>query len=143
VIKYSCTELKDDVRILAKKVQEFNPQTIVAIARGGLTLAHSLSQALDIRDVQTIIAISYSHDKQLPTIKIENIPKIKTSRVLVVDDIADSGRTFAEVMKVLKQSNLSCEFKTASIFYKKNSIFQPDFKLKETDKWIEFFWEKF
>lgn len=143
MIEYGCTEFRDDVLTLSQEVKEFAPQTIVAIARGGLTLAHSLSQALNIRDVRVINTISYDNDKQLSTIKIENIPNIQTSRVLVVDDIADSGRTFVEVMKVLKQSNPSCEFKTVSIYYKKSSIFQPDFKLKEADEWIEFFWEKF
>jgi len=143
VIEYDCKEFKRDVVSLSNDIRSFAPQTIIAIARGGLTLAHSLSQSLDIRDVQVISAVSYSHDKQLSTIKITNIPTISTSRILVVDDIADSGRTFKEVMTILKENNPSSEFKTASIFYKKSSIFQPDFRLKEAKEWIEFFWEKF
>jgi len=44
------------------------------------------------------------------------------------------------VVKKLKEKNPSCEFKTATIFYKKSSIYQPDFKVREAKEWVEFFW---
>jgi xanthine phosphoribosyltransferase len=139
--KYDFCEFQKDIIRLSKDIASFNPETIVAITRGGLTLAHSLSQALNIRDVQTISAVSYSGQNRLSSIKVSSIPNIIGSRVLVVDDISDSGRTLDRVMKTLANKYPKCKFKTATIFYKIDSIFYPDFKLKETKEWIEFFWE--
>jgi xanthine phosphoribosyltransferase len=34
-----------------------------------------------------------------------------------------------------------CEFKLASLFYKKTALVQPDFTVKEAPHWIDFFWE--
>lgn len=34
-----------------------------------------------------------------------------------------------------------CEFKIATLFYKKTALIQPDFTVKEAKDWIEFFWE--
>jgi len=138
---YTPEEFLKDTKTLAKEVGEFKPEVIVAIARGGLTFAHYLSEILDIREVYSINSIGYEGERKLETIKVYNTPNIlKNKRVLVVDDIADSGETLKEVMKILKEKNPTCSFKVATLFYKKTSIFQPDFKLFEAKEWIEFFW---
>ena len=138
---YGCEEFRNDCNKLANEAKEFDPEVIVAIARGGLSLAHYLGELLDIREVYSINSIGYDADIKLETVKVYNTPLIKQGkRVLVVDDIADSGETLVEVIKNLKEKNPTCSFKTATIFYKKNSIFQPDFKLKEAKEWIEYFW---
>ncbi len=138
---YGCEEFKSDCKKLAGKVRSHNPEVIVAIARGGLSLAHYLSELLNIREVISINSIGYDGEKKLDTVKVYNIPLIEQGkRVLVVDDITDSGETLKEVVKKLKEKNPSCEFKVATIFYKKSSIYQPDFKVREAKEWVEFFW---
>ena len=138
---YGCEEFRKDCKKLANEVKEFNPEVIVAIARGGFSLAHILAEILNIREVYSINSIGYEGEKKLETVKVYNTPLIEQGRrVLVVDDIADSGETLAEVIKNLKDKNPTCTFKTATIFYKKSSVFQPDFKLREAREWIEFFW---
>ncbi len=138
---YDCEEFKSDCKKLADEVRSHNPEVIVAIARGGLSLAHYLSELLNIREVISINSIGYDGEKKLDTVKVYNIPLIEQGKkVLVVDDIADSGETLKEVVKKLKEKNPSCEFKVATIFYKKSSIYQPDFKVREAKEWVEFFW---
>jgi len=140
---YTPEEFLKDTKTLAKEIAKFEPEVIVAIARGGLTFAHYLSEILDIREVYSINSVGYERDRKLDNIKVYNIPNLpKNKRVLVVDDIADSGETLKEVMKNLKEKNPTCSFKVATLFYKKTSIFQPDFKLFEAKEWIEFFWNK-
>jgi len=140
-VYYSPEKFLEDTKVLAKRVGEFKPEVIVAIARGGLTFAHYLSEILGIREVYGINSVGYEGNRKLENIKVYNIPNIpKNKRVLVVDDIADSGETLKEVMKKLKEKNPTCVFKVVTLFYKKNSIFQPDFKLFEANEWIEFFW---
>ena len=43
--------------------------------------------------------------------------------------------------KILKEKFPNTEFKLATLFYKKTALIKPDFYIKQTDIWIEFFWE--
>ena len=63
-------------------------------------------------------------------------------RVLVVDDISDSGETLDAVMKSLACGNSEIEFKSATLFYKKTSVYEPHFWINEANDWIDFFWER-
>jgi len=130
-----------------KDLQHLNiskPDSIVAIARGGLTLAHHLAEIFDIREVFAINAISYDKTQKKENLHIFNIPDLQNFKnVLVVDDISDSGDTFIEVLKILKQKYPTINFKTLSIFYKPTSKFKPDFYFHETNEWIRFFWERY
>jgi len=44
-------------------------------------------------------------------------------------------------LKILEEKYSHCEFKIATIYYKKTALIQPDFTVREAKKWIEFFWE--
>ncbi len=117
---------------------------IVAIARGGLSLAHNLAEIFNIRNVFTINAVSYEKEQKKENINVFNIPNLeKFKNILIVDDISDSGDTFIEVLKILKQKYPDVNFKTLSIFYKPTSKFKPDFYFHETKEWIKFFWERY
>ena len=140
--RYTPKEFIEDCEKLADMVREYNPEVILPIARGGLSFAHLLSEILDIRDVYCINSIGYEKDKKLDSVKVFNTPIMIKKRVLIVDDIADSGETLKEVLKALKEKNPTCEFKIATLFYKKSSVVQPDYTLHEATEWIEFFWNK-
>ncbi|MCF6330377.1 MAG: phosphoribosyltransferase [Sulfurimonas sp.] len=139
---YSYENFKQDTNKLIEQAREYNPDAIVAIARGGLTIAHVMAEGLDIRDVQSLRTELYDETKKRESVTIFNSCKFKdVKRVLVVDDIADSGDTFIAVMKSLKSKNNHIEFKSAALFYKKTSIYEPHFWINEAEQWIEFFWE--
>jgi len=137
---YTPKEFIKDTKKIAKLIKEYDPQVIVPIARGGLCFGHLLSEELNIRDVFCINSIGYEGDKKLDSVKVFNIPTLENKRVLIVDDIADSGETLKEVLKALKEKNPTCNFKTATLFYKKSSIIQPDFTINEAKEWINYFW---
>lgn len=141
---YSYEKFKEDTINLLQQIKEFDPQTIVGIARGGLTLAHSLAEGLNIRDVQTLRTELYDDMQKRELISVFNNCKFDADvkKVLVVDDIADSGDTLDAVMKELKYKHPNIEFRSATLFYKKTSVYQPDLWINEADEWIEFFWEK-
>jgi len=140
---YNYETFKNDTNKLLLLLRENDFEAIVTVARGGFTLAHALSQGLDIRDVQSIRTELYDKSKKREKITIfakccfDGIKK-----VLVVDDIADSGETLSAVMTYLKDEFKEIEFKSATLFYKKTSIFEPDFWINEADDWIDFFWER-
>ena len=139
---YKYDEFKDDVKSLAFKVKSFNPDVLLSVARGGVTLGHGLSLALDMRELYTLNSVHYDNTTKLDTVKISNIPDLsKVKKVLIVDDMVDSGETMKEIFKVLKENYPLVDFKLATIFYKNDALLQPDFKLKIAHEWIDFFWE--
>ncbi len=140
---YSYKEFLEDVPKLYNKIQGFNPDSIIAISRGGLTLSHYLAILFNIRKVYTINSIFYEDQKRFPNIRVDFSFELKEEikKILIVDDIVDTGKTAKEVLEILKDKYPKKEFKLATIFYKLNSPILPDFALKEANKWIDFFWE--
>ena len=131
-----------DSKFLVEKTKDFNPEIILAVARGGLTLSHFMAQAMNIRNLFSLNSIHYNDETKLDTFDIFNIPDLsEAKRVLIVDDIVDSGETMVEILKILNNKFPNVEFKIATLFYKKSALIQPDFTVNEADCWIDFFWE--
>jgi xanthine phosphoribosyltransferase len=137
---YPYEDFLADAKDLTEKI-DWKFDTIVTIARGGMSLAHLLGEYYDIREVYTINTIGYEDTTKLESVKVFNIPELNEAKnVLIVDDIVDSGDTLAEVLKVLRQMYPTVIFKTASLFYKKSARIAPDWYVREADAWIDFFW---
>ena len=140
---YSYEEFKNDANSLIKKVADFDAEAIVGVARGGLILSHVMAEGLNVREVQTLRTELY--DKSLKRDKLSVFDACSfenKQRVLVIDDISDSGETLLAVMNHLKEKHVGVEFKSATLFYKKTSVYEPHFWIKEADDWIDFFWER-
>jgi len=105
------------VRILENRKEDFD--FLYGIPRGGLVPAVYLSHALDI-------PLWTGFEKQYP------------KRLLVVDDIADTGKTLLD-MRLNTPSDMLVRM--ATVFYKRRSVVEPDFYEEVTDKWIVFPWE--
>jgi len=139
---YSFEEFIKDLDKLTKDISSFAPDCLLAIARGGMTIGHFLAERLNTREIYTLNAISYENDKKIGKPKIFNIPDLSNKkRVLLIDDISDSGETLEEVIKVLEEKYPKLEIKTATIFYKKHTKIMPNFTIKEAKEWIVFFWD--
>jgi len=139
---YGYDEFLRDVKSLHQAIKEYDPDTLLAIARGGLTIGHLLANAMDTRRLFALNSIHYEGTRKLDTLKIFNIPDLSDAkRVLVIDDIADSGETLVEVLRRLRELYPDVTFKVATLFYKPTSLIQPDFTVKEAPSWIDFFWE--
>ena len=140
---YPYDRFVNDVKALVKLTQSYQPDTLIAIARGGLTLGHAYAIATDNRRLTTINSVLYEGDQRGKSCEIFNVPELSnTKKVLLLDDIVDSGQTIKEVLEHLQGCFPEVEFKIASIYYKKTAVIQPDFALHEAHDWIEFFWEK-
>lgn len=139
---YSYEMCKKDTQKLVDISKSFQADAFLSVARGGLTLSHLMAQAMNQRNIFTINSISYDRKNQKDSIDIFNIPDLKSyKKVLIIDDIVDSGKTMIEIFKILNEKFPNCEFKLTTLFYKKTALIKPDFYINETDMWIEFFWE--
>ena len=140
-ISYTYDEfLKDALHLIQRLDGDFD--TIVAVARGGLTFAHLLSEALHIRNIQSIQTEFYDEMKKRDTVSIKGKCDFSRSKkILIVDDIADSGETLKALLNYFHSTYPDFEFKTVTIFYKKSSVFKPNYWVREAEGWIDFFWE--
>ena len=111
---------------------------IVAIARGGLSLGHVLSDFLSAT-ISTFAIQSYESVQEQGEVKITAgiQTSIKGKHILVVDDVADTGKTFLRALSYLADFEPK-KITTAAMFYKPHSAFKPDFFVEETSKWILF-----
>lgn len=141
---YGYENFKEDTVSLVKQVKEFSPHGIIGIARGGLALAHCLAEGLELREVQTLRTELYDDTQKREFISVFNqcVFTEDVKKIIVVDDIADSGDTLDAVMNDLRGKHPNIEFKSATLFYKKTSVYEPDYWVNEANEWIEFFWEK-
>jgi xanthine phosphoribosyltransferase len=132
-----------DVKQIVEKTSGFQPDTLLAVARGGLTFAHAYAMATDNRNLYSVNSVLYDGEVKRSYAKLSNLPELGSARrVLILDDIVDSGETLKAVLHVLYERYPDIEFKCASLFYKPSADIQPDFTLREADEWIDFFWEK-
>ena len=139
---YPYQEFREDLKTLTQKIdQTFD--TLIPISRGGLAMGQMLGEYYDIREVYAINTIGYDDTQKLDEVRVFHLPELsKANRVLILDDIVDSGETLVEVLKVLKQKYPHVAFFTASIFYKPTAIVEPTWWVKEPKGWIEFFWSE-
>jgi hypoxanthine phosphoribosyltransferase len=114
---------------------------IVGITRCGLVLGHVLSDMLWL-PVSIFTIKSYTDFNKQDEVRItEDLSAdIKGDRILLVDGLADTGKTFVKAVEYLKGKNPK-SITTAAVFYKPHSIFKPDFYAEETPKWVLFPYE--
>ena len=140
---YSYENFKTDTNTLISHLKDSNFDSIIGIARGGLTLSHAVAEGLEIRDVQSIRTELYDSTCRRDKLSLFGKCKLnKDTKVLVLDDISDSGETLNVIMNELKNNFKSVEFVSATLFYKKTSIYEPDIWINEAKQWIDFFWER-
>ncbi len=146
VIRYlhiSWKEYHTLARKLAASILDQSGQfdEIVAISRGGLTLGHLLTDFLRI-PIATITIQSYSDIQTRGAVQLtaKLSTPIKGKRVLLVDDVADSGKTMKRAMGYLRRLG-PANITTVTMFYKSRSVFRPDFFGSITNKWILFPYE--
>ena len=141
-VHYNYVSFRNDTKKLAGLIETKRVDTIVGVARGGLTLAHALSEALDIRNVQSVSTQLYDGTKKRNALQITDTSSLEGSNgVLLVDDIADSGETLESLYNHFTRLYPALHIQTATLFYKPTSIFKPDYWVREANAWIEFFWE--
>jgi hypoxanthine phosphoribosyltransferase len=122
---------------------DYDPEIVIAVARGGLLPAGALAYALGLKLSDAINVEFYTdvHETLPDPILLApmlDIDAIKGKKLLVVDDVADSGRTLALVLELLRKHG--AEAQSAVIYSKSASIIDPDFVWKRTDQWIVFPW---
>ncbi|MCU1584612.1 MAG: phosphoribosyltransferase [Microbacteriaceae bacterium] len=138
-------EFGEASRELARMVDSsgFRPDVVVAIARGGLLLAGSIAYALDVKscgalNVEFYTGIDERLDEPVLLPPMLDEPAMAGKRVLLVDDVSDSGRTLAMVLGILQRTG--ADVRTVCLYSKPATVLEPDYVWKKTSQWIAFPW---
>lgn len=137
----SWEELHRDTRTLCTALLDRGPwDGIVAISRGGLIPAAIVARELEVRMVDTICVLSYRGDEaqeQLDEAEILKRPSIEGERLLLIDDLVDTGKTASAVREVLPDAFF------ATVYAKPEGREMVDLCIREVSQetWIRFPWD--
>jgi uncharacterized protein len=121
----------------------YRPDAIIGIARGGLTLAGALGYALNVKMLGSLNVEFYTDVEQTLEAPVVLPPtldqaSLEGKSILLVDDVADSGRTLSLVLQLLEAGG--GEVRTVCLYAKPQTVQEPTYTWRHTDKWINFPW---
>ena len=142
---------------IAKRIvkENYSPDIIISIVRGGMIPSVILSHKLNVRDIENVVVKetiddSINAQKLMPQIQEnKNLYRIRDKKVLIVDDIMGSGETIRKLKQEIQKYNPQ-EIKTAIYFVNKtnwkkanNTQYSEliEYIGKELEGWVIFPWE--
>jgi hypoxanthine phosphoribosyltransferase len=152
----SANDLLADSFRLANKIldSDFRPTHIVGIWRGGAPVGIAVQELLEYHGVMTdhiaVRTASYTGiDQQKDEVQVYSLGYLidtlePDDKLLVIDDVFDSGRSIAAFMSELKarcRHNTPRDIRSATVYYKPRRTkvnLRPDFYVYETDEWLVF-----
>ena len=145
---YPWDEMRRDVNTLCREIvlDKFDPCCIVGLSRGGLLPGVMMSHWLNkpFKPVKAAL-------RDFPEWE-DYLPRKTDERVLIVDDICDSGETFTKMSSHIKGPRLNSplelptDVRFASLWWNNECDFEPHYYAQECAKdsediWIHFPWE--
>ena len=147
-VEYLAPSWEDMDRIIfeiSKKINKdgFKFDKVVTLAKGGWPMARPLVDYVGAEEVVNIGLKFYSginkrNDK--PRIYQDLPVEVEGERILLFDDVADTGESLEFVSQYLKERGVK-SVTTACLFYKPHSIIKPNYYGEETKSWIIFPYE--
>jgi len=129
----------DMARQLAFLIQQDNyqPDIIIAIARGGYTPARILSDYLGVMDMTSFKVRHYTALHKQPVARIEHplAADVSGRKILLVDDVSDSGDTFDVAIEHINACANPAEIRTAVLHHKIVSKYKPHYFTREVKEW--------
>jgi hypoxanthine phosphoribosyltransferase len=129
----------------AEKIRQssFKLDVIAGITRGGLAPARILADLLEITDVITVgveFYVSVAETRGEPVLTQRVSADVKDQKALLVDDVADTGKSLRLAREHLRQQGAT-EIRIATLYSKPLSVIKPNYYEKETCRWVVFPWD--
>ncbi len=138
-------DLGDGARELAEQVHHdgYRPDIVLSIARGGLLVGGAISYALDVKNTFTMNVEFYTgidERLEMPMLlpPVPDLVDFHEQRVLIADDVADTGATLA-LVKDFCEGKVA-EVRCAVLYEKQRSMVSCEYVWRRTDRWIDFPW---
>jgi uncharacterized protein len=141
----SWDDLGDGARDLAEQVHRdgYRPDIVLAIARGGLLVGGAVGYALGVKNTFSMNVEFYTgvdERLEMPMLlpPVPDLVDAREQRVLIADDVADTGATLALVKEFCEGK--VAEVRCAVLYEKPRSTVSCEYVWRRTDRWIEFPW---
>lgn len=144
----SWEEVQGLVDHLIKEYLTDTYDAMLVITRGGMVPGCLISEKIDLRNILVAAVVYYTDigrtlDKPI-FLQFPSDTLLNGKRILIVDDVWDSGRTIVAVRERLDVVN--CTYKVAVLHYKPGrSRFgddRPDFYAETTEDWLVYPWDR-
>ena len=138
----SWDEVTEWCRKLAEKIKEskYRPDVIVAIARGGYAPARLLCDFLGIENLLSIQSQHWTEaaiSSGKAVLKFAYKIDMSERKILIVDDIADTGKSIITARKFIEKNWNPAEIRIATMqWIPKTCEIKPDFYIDEVKEWI-------
>jgi uncharacterized protein len=123
---------------------DYRPEIIVGVSRGGWPPARIMSDLLQNPNLANM-RVEFYRDigvrNKKPRITQPVTMEVIGKRVLVVDDVSDTGHSLRVVANHLRRKPVR-ELRVCTVYMKPKSVFRPDYYSRTTPKWIIFPWER-
>jgi len=150
-------EIQRDTTYLANEISHLNFSCIIGVANGGMIPATLIAKQLKVDKLLSCNLKSYQEDKpregahsQSDVVKTISFPDWKElreeDRVLIVDDLVDTGLTLKQIKQynnIINHEQPEKNWVFVTLYNKPRSSFKPDYTVREfhDDEWIVFPWE--
>jgi hypothetical protein len=126
-------------RVLAEKIRSsgYRPDLVIAIGRGGYIPARILCDLLSLSRLTSVKAEHWGTPAEVEDRAVIRYPlciPLEGAKVLIVDDVTDTGESMALVLEYVKTLGPS-EVRTAVLQHKEVSGFIPDYYAEVCPVW--------
>lgn len=139
----SWDELHEVTAEICQQIDLESVDLLLGVSVGGLVPTALFSIEMKNKNVATISARSYDGRKQ-GSLVVRNGPErsaVEGKRVLIVDDIVDTGVTVREIKRILLEEYGAASVQIATLFVNREKGQYPDYWGVETNDWVVFPWE--
>jgi hypoxanthine phosphoribosyltransferase len=115
----------------------YRPDVIVAIGRGGYVPARVLCDYFDVMDLASIKLEHYHATERQASVQVKYplAADLTGRRVLVVDDVSDTGETFEAAIEHIYGHARPADVRTAVLHHKQVSRFEPYYFAEKVTRW--------
>ena len=143
ILKISWDEVINDSHTLASSIDD-TPDCIVTLGRGGMIPGTIIAYRLGIRKIYNYGVHSYNDDNEPSHVRVYQEPdfnELTDKKVLVIDDLSDTGATIEYVNKHL--INNKCSVCVGTLYIKKDTKLKPQYYVREfcSNTWLNFPWD--
>mgnify|MGYP000679637245 CR=1 FL=1 len=143
-LSLSWAEVEKYASDLAEHIHSsYKPDTLLAVMKGGAVVGVLVADRLRVGRIYTVNLRSYEKVGLRRGVEIYQKPPeecIEGKRVLIVDDIVDSGQSLSTVIQLTRELGAE-EVRSATLLVKERSTYVPDYYLQRVRGWVFYPWE--
>lgn len=125
-------------QLAARIAKRYKPDAVLGIAKGGVFVGSAVSSTLGADFFPVRVERRRREADPMPE-AADQFPDLKGKRVLVVDDVCQTGATLAKATRLAKKAKAK-EVRSATLVVRPRGA-RPDFHAVETDELVLFGWD--